>query len=123
MIYFIYGLYDDDGMLRYIGKTTDPNGRSHLCDKRSPVGKWRGKLGHMPDMRILKISYDKQEASEIERSLVFAAKNSWPDKILNLRLTDRTVDYEDFKPENLRQILAEQGRDGQWLADQIGVTK
>ena len=53
----------------------------------------------------------------------YAAKNTWPDRILNLQLTSMTWSYPGFDGETLREILREQDHDGLWLAEQVGVTK
>lgn len=66
----IYGLFDEDGMLRYIGKANNPMARlkSHMRDsrtKRTPLYNWIRKNGE-PEMRVLVSDCEDWEATERE---------------------------------------------------------
>lgn len=80
----IYGLYDKDGNLRYIGKADYPDKRlrSHMRDsvrRNTPLYSWIRKNGR-PEMRILERPDDWREA---ERRLIAEARQRG-DRLLNL---------------------------------------
>ncbi len=81
----IYGLYDADGALRYIGKANDPAKRlaSHMRDSRvrdTPVYRWIRKNGR-PTMRILSTNCRDWKAEE--RRLIAEARGRG-DRLLNV---------------------------------------
>ena len=81
----IYGLYDQAGCLRYIGKANDPKARlaSHMRDSRcrkTPIYDWIRKHGK-PDMRILESDCEDWKASE--RKLIEQARKRG-DRLLNV---------------------------------------
>lgn len=74
----IYGLYDQSGKLRYIGKANNPEKRlaSHMRDsvrRDTPVYRWIRKNGK-PEMRILES--DCADWRESERRLISEARVS-----------------------------------------------
>lgn len=81
----IYGLYDDKGRLRYIGKANDPTARlkTHISDARRhnrPVCAWINKHGS-PVMRVLEANC--ADWRESERRLIAEARKRG-DRLLNL---------------------------------------
>jgi hypothetical protein len=81
----IYGLYDCDGALRYIGKANDPAKRlkGHMRDRqrrRSPLYDWLNKHG-LPEMRV--IEQDCADWCEAERRLITDARVRG-EKLLNV---------------------------------------
>ena len=81
----IYGLFDKDGCLRYIGKANDPVKRlkGHMREtkrRRTPLYDWLAKHG-LPDMRVLEA--DCADWREAERRLIAEARKRG-DRLLNL---------------------------------------
>ena len=81
----IYGLFDKDGGLRYIGKANDPAKRlkGHMREttrRRTPLYDWLAKHG-LPDMKILEA--DCADWREAERRLIASAR-SRGERLLNL---------------------------------------
>lgn len=81
----IYGLFDANGELRYIGKANDPKKRlaSHMRDARrrdTPVYRWIRKNG-APILEVLEDNCEDWKASE--RRLIAEAR-SRGDKLLNV---------------------------------------
>jgi hypothetical protein len=83
----IYGLYDANGTLRYIGKANCPKKRlsSHMTEARStrrstPLYAWLRKNG-APEMRILEV--ECADWAEAERRLIAQAR-SRGDNLLNV---------------------------------------
>jgi len=81
----IYGLYDKDGQLRYIGKANDPLRRlsSHMRDSKrrdTPLYRWIRKHGQ-PEIRILIEASTDWRADEIR--LIHEAR-SRGERLLNL---------------------------------------
>lgn len=82
---YIYGLYDADGNLRYIGKANCPDARlaSHMRDsirRDTPVYRWIRKNGR-PEMRVLEANC--VDWKESERRLISEAR-SRGDSLLNV---------------------------------------
>jgi len=81
----IYGLFDKDGLLRYVGKANNPAQRlkGHIRDslkKNTPLYAWMRKHG-VPEMRVLEANcVDWKEA---ERRLIREARERG-DKLLNV---------------------------------------
>lgn len=76
MLPVIYGLYDKDGVLRYIGKANDAQRRlkSHMRDARrrnTPLYAWLRKHG-VPEIRVLEA--DCEDWVEAERRLIAEAR-------------------------------------------------
>lgn len=74
----IYGLYDRNGKLRYIGKANNPTKRlaSHMRDSRrrdTPLYRWIRKNG-VPEMRVLEC--DCADWVEAERRIIAAAREN-----------------------------------------------
>lgn len=72
----IYGLYDREGRLRYIGKANDPDKRlkGHMRDcrrRKTPLYDWLNKHG-TPEMRVLEV--DCEDWREAERRLIAEAR-------------------------------------------------
>lgn len=72
----IYGLFDKDGQLRYIGKAVDPQSRlkGHMQDartKKTPLYDWIRKHG-VPVMEVLEA--DCADWKEAERRLISEAR-------------------------------------------------
>ena len=83
----IYGLYDQTGALRYIGKANDPNARvkSHIRDSRrrnTPLYSWLRKHG-LPTMRVLHVCSEGQDWREVERTMIAHARDDG-EALLNL---------------------------------------
>lgn len=81
----IYGLYDGQGRLRYIGKANDPTARlaSHMRDmkrRHGPLQNWLRKHG-IPEMRVL-IS-DSADWRNDEKMLIAEARTRG-EKLLNV---------------------------------------
>lgn len=80
----IYGLFDTDGNLRYIGKANDPAQRlrSHMRERRrkTPLYDWLKKHGQ-PEMRVLEEGCTDWRASE--RRLIAEARLRG-DRLLNI---------------------------------------
>jgi len=81
----VYGLYDANGRLRYIGKANSPEARlkTHMRDSRrrdTPLYRWIRKNG-TPQLRILET--DCVDWREAERRLITAAR-ARGEKLLNL---------------------------------------
>lgn len=80
----IYGLFDNQGRLRYIGKADKPAERlkGHMREtrRRSPLYDWLRKHG-LPEMRVLEA--DCLDWREAERRLIAEARERG-DKLLNL---------------------------------------
>lgn len=100
----IYGLYDQSGALRYIGKANDPEARlkGHVYDmskKKSALYNWMRKNG-VPQMRV--IEHDCADWEESERRLIAEARERG-DKLLNI------ADGGD-QPYCSPEVRAENGR-------------
>lgn len=80
----IYGLFDRDGNLRYIGKANDPAKRlkGHMREVRrhTPLYDWLAKHGR-PEMRVLEA--DCEDWREAERRLISEARVRG-ERLLNL---------------------------------------
>jgi len=94
----IYGLYDQDGNLRYIGKAIDPAGRlkGHMRETRrsTPIYSWIRKHG-CPELRVLE--KDCADWRESERRLIAEAR-ARGEKLLNIA----DGGDEPFCPEDVR---------------------
>lgn len=82
----IYGLYDVDGNLRYIGKANDPRKRlmSHMRDarrKRTPLYDWINKHSIVPEMRVLEANCEDWQEAEVR---LIAEARARGDRLLNL---------------------------------------
>ena len=100
---YIYGLYDAQGNLRYIGKANDMNARlsSHMRDslrRNTPLYSWIRKNG-APEMRLLAETSDWK----VEEARLIADAVAKGEKLLNLAKGGD----EPFCPANVR---AENGR-------------
>jgi hypothetical protein len=81
----IYGLYGEDGCLRYIGKANDPKKRldSHMKaakSRKTPLYAWIRRHGR-PEMRVLEANC--ADWREAERRLIAAARMAG-ERLLNL---------------------------------------
>lgn len=85
----IYGLYDRDGNLRYIGKANSAQKRlaSHMRDARrrtTPVYRWIQKNG-APEMRVLHVCAADDDWRDIECNLIASAR-ARGEKLLNVAM-------------------------------------
>lgn len=109
----IYGLYDQAGTLRYIGKANDPSKRlkSHVRDARrlakTPVHAWINEHG-CPEMRV--IERDCLDWREAERRLIAQAR-SRGDFLLNLAAGgDEPFCSPEVRRQNGHKAFANRGR-------------
>lgn len=97
---FVYGLHDPaDGIIRYIGKTTQPHARltNHFTNARRKINEprqliaveaWIGELirqGRSPVMQILEIT-DREHGKEVEFAWMCCLHDEYGTPLLN---TDR----------------------------------
>lgn len=103
----IYGLFDADGALRYIGKANDPQARlkSHLRDcrrRKTPLYDWINKHG-VPEMRVLEANCE--DWRESERRLIAEARQRG-EKLLNVADGgDEPFCPIDVRRDNARKLV------------------
>jgi len=123
----IYGLYDVDGNLRYIGKANNPRKRlmSHMRDarrRRTPLYDWINKHG-IPEMRVLES--DCADWREAEKRLIAEARVNGA-RLLNVAdggdepyCSPETRSANGRRMQSHPAVIAQRTKNGRHLANMI----